>query len=209
MAVLCVACGGGQERAEPQQPPKLPQAASLIPTAPAPQPTPTPTPGAAPQELLPPAIPGGGGGGGAGGGTGGAGVATGDCNSPAPPPLSHFSVHALGGNGERVLLDATPLVGPDAEYCRAVGFTDGRLFCAVRPEGSPERGGCEAALVGTAADTGRPGPTWSADGRPCDGGGERASCANHSSNQYLAYAYGAGTFRACAAGGACGEISLP
>lgn len=108
-----------------------------------------------------------------------------------------------------MLLDATPLVGPNADYCRAIGFTDGRSFCAVRQEGSSERTACEAALVGTAADTGRPGPTWSVDGRRCDGTGERASCVNHPSNQYLVYAFGAGTFQACGANGACGQTTLP
>lgn len=200
--VLACACGGG-EQAESPQTGRLPQAASLIPVAPAPQPSATPTPGSGLEdEPLPPAVPGG-----PGGGSGD--VASGSCGPPEPPALARFSISVLGGNGERTLLDATPLVGPDAEYCRALGFTDGRLFCAVRPEGSSERAACEAALVGTASDTGRSGPTWSVDGRSCDGKGERASCVNHPSNQYLAYAYGTGSFRACGAGGACGEISLP
>jgi hypothetical protein len=110
----------------------------------------------------------------------------------------------------RVVLDATPLVGPDAEYCRRIGFDDGRSFCPVRPEGDPERPACEAARVGVAEDTGRYGPTWKANGGACDGydhGG--ASCDNHPANQYLAIAYGAGAFRACAATGACGEVKLP
>jgi hypothetical protein len=114
-----------------------------------------------------------------------------------------------GQQSDRALLDATPLVGPDAEYCQRIGFTDGRSFCPVRPEGHPERQACEAARVGSASDTGRAGPTWSANGRPCNGLDGGVSCANHPGNQYLAYAYGAGRFRACAASGVCGEISLP
>ena len=94
-------------------------------------------------------------------------------------------------------------------YCRAIGFTDGRAFCPVRPEGHPERLACEAAVVGRASDTGRAGPTWSADGRRCTGPDGGTSCLNHRENQYLAFAYGAGVFRACAASGVCGEITLP
>jgi hypothetical protein len=201
-AVVCCllvsfSCGG--DTGEEPQPSKLPQAASLIPDAPAPQPTATPVPANEPLGDLP-AVPGGG---------GDAAGASGTCGAPTPPALARFSVNVHGGNGERVLLDATPLVGPDIEYCRTIGFTDGRAFCAVRPEGSSEREACEAALVGSAADTGRPGPTWSVDGRRCDGTGTTSGCVNHPDNQYLVYAYGAGVFRACAANGACGQITLP
>jgi hypothetical protein len=199
-ALLAPACGGGGDTPEAEKPQPLPQAASLIPVAPAPQPTATPTP-LPEDEFLPPVggVPG----------TPPGGSTNGTCDSPAPPPLAHFNVRVHGGNGDRTLLDSTPLVGPSAEYCRAIGFTDGRLFCPVRPEGSSERAACEAALVGNASDTGRSGPTWSVDGRPCDGAGDRASCVNHPSNQYLAYAWGTGTFQACAANGACGQIKLP
>jgi hypothetical protein len=120
-----------------------------------------------------------------------------------------MAVGVHGGNGERVLLDSTPLVGPDAAYCRRIGYTDGRSYCPVRQEGSPDRVACEATIVGRATDTGRVGPTWTVDGRPCDGSGAATSCVNHPGNQFQAYAYGAGTFRACAGGGACGEIRLP
>jgi hypothetical protein len=109
---------------------------------------------------------------------------------------------------DRYVLDSTPLVA-DAAYCAKVGYAD-RTVCPVRLEGDPERSACEAAIVGAAGDTGRAGPTWTANGGPCDGADHRgASCANHSSNQYLALAWGAGTFRACAASGVCGAISLP
>ena len=115
----------------------------------------------------------------------------------------------LSQGASRTVLDSTPLVGPDPDYCLQVGFTDGRLFCAVRPDGHPERPACEGLRVGTATDTGRVGPTWSVDGRPCQGRRAGASCQNHPDNQYLVYAYGAGTYQACVGGGACGQIVLP
>jgi hypothetical protein len=142
-------------------------------------------------------------------GGGGGGATSGTCGEPFPPPLSRINVKVHSHQADRYVLDATPLVGPDGAYCARIGYPD-RSSCPVRPEGHPERQACEAALVGVAADTGRPGPTWSANGGACDGadhGG--ASCVNHSGNQYLALAYGAGTFRACAAGGVCGQVSLP
>jgi hypothetical protein len=189
-------CGDGEKA--PSEPPRLPDAAALIPAAPAPQPSPTPTPGALPDDEIIVVIPGGDGGG-----------ASGTCGEPFPPPISRFNVKVHSAQSGRATLDATPLVGPDVEYCRQVGFPD-RSICPVRPEGTPDRVACEAARVGVAGDTGRYGPTWTANGGPCDGadhGG--ASCDNHPGNQYLAFAYGAGTFRACAASGACGAIELP
>jgi hypothetical protein len=104
------------------------------------------------------------------------------------------------------VLDATPLVGPDAAYCLAIGYPDGRRYCPVLPEGHPERAACEAMLVGRARDTGRAGPTWSAAGRPCSGSDGSPSCENHPDNQYLVFAYGTGTFGACAASGVCGQL---
>lgn len=191
-------CGDGEK--VPTGPERLPDAAAFIPAAPAPQPTPTPTPGAVPEDEIIVVTPGG----------GSDTSVSGTCGEPFPPPVSRFNVKLHSRQADRVVLDATPLVGPDAEYCRRIGFTDGRSFCPVRAEGDPERQACEAAQVGRADDTGRYGPTWSANGGPCDGtdhGG--ASCANHSDNQYLAFAYGAGVFRACAASGVCGQIRLP
>jgi hypothetical protein len=188
-------CGGGDGSKESE---RLPDSAALIPTAPAPQPTATPSP--TPDDQIIVVMPGGGG----GGSTNSAG-----CGDPFPPPVARFNVRVLSHAADRYVLDSTPLVGPDAAYCVRVGYYD-RTFCPVRLEGDPARSACEAAIVGIAGDTGRPGPTWSANGEPCDGhdhGG--ASCANHSGNQYLALAWGAGTFRACAASGVCGAVTLP
>jgi hypothetical protein len=107
------------------------------------------------------------------------------------------------------VLNATPLVGPDGVYCRLIGYSDGRLYCPVRPDGHPEREACEALQVGRATDTGRIGPTWTANGAPCLGRGGAVSCANHPDNQFLAISYGAGIFRACIAGGICGDYVAP
>jgi len=197
--LLASGCHGGA-KTTPTQP--LPDAASLIPVAPAPQPSATPTPGSEPPLEPLPAVPGGGGAG-AGGDTSGAG-----CGAPVPPAVSRFNVKIQASGGDRLLLDSTPLVGPDAAYCKLIGFSDGRSFCPVRTEGSADRQACEAARVGRASDTGRAGPTWTVDGRPCASSGSGTWCQNHGENQYLAWAYGSGTFRACAASGVCGEITV-
>ena len=101
-------------------------------------------------------------------------------------------IHIRGPN--RWTLDSTPLVGPDAEYCRKIGFTDGRSFCPVRTEGAPDRVACEEYAVGHAKDTGRPGPTWYRNGELCTGNDD---CENHPDNQYLLWAYGSGPYKAC------------
>lgn len=168
---------------------------SFVPTAPAPQPTATPTPGSEP-DTSPVPRPGGGG-------------SSGSCGAPSPPAISRVNVKVHGQGGDRTLLDSTPLVGPDVEYCRKIGYTDGRSFCPVRPDGHPERPACEAARVGRASDTGRSGPTWSANGKRCNGPDGGTACMNHPDNQYQAYAYGSGTFKACTSGGVCGELALP
>ncbi len=168
--------------------------ASLIPDAPTATPTPTPE--------VPPPDPGS-------GGESGSGGFVGSCGEPTPPSVSRVTVGVLNTQPARRVLNATPLVGPDGAYCRLIGYTDGRLFCPVRPEGHPEREACEALQVGRASDTGRAGPTWTADGRPCQGKTAGASCQNHPDNQFLVIAYGAGTFEACTAAGTCGRYAAP
>jgi hypothetical protein len=174
-----------------------PTPAPLIPIAPigkAPQPTPRPTPqgpgspGSPPPDGEP--LPPGGG--------------AGSCGDPQPGPLSKIDVKIhIYGSG-RTVLDASPLVGPDEAYCRTIGFTDGRKYCPPRPEGNPERAACDAALVGPAADTGRIGPTWRVNGQPCVFAN---GCENHPNNQFLVFAYTAGTYQACARG-ICGALLL-
>jgi hypothetical protein len=128
----------------------------------------------------------------------------GKCGQPLPGEVSRMNakVHIRGAN--RWTLDVTPLVGPDGAYCREIGFTDGRLFCPVRPEGAPDREACEAQVVGIAADTKRPGPTWTFNGSPCNGD----ACDNHEDNQYLLYAYKGGRYEACAKNDVCGVVDV-
>jgi hypothetical protein len=171
-----------------------PSTAPLIPIVPigqaGPTPRPTPTgPGTQPPDEDPlPGNPGGG-----------------SCSDPQPPALSRMEVkvHIVGAN--RLVLDSTPLVGPDEAYCRLIGFTDGRRFCPSRPEGNPERFACDAMIVGNAADTGRPGPTWRANGGACV---IANGCENHPDNQFLAFAYGPGTFQACSSSSICGTLEV-
>ncbi len=126
------------------------------------------------------------------------------CGPPYPPPISRVNVKLHFPGGDYDLLDSTPIVGPDAAYCAAVGFTDGRSFCAVRPDGSPERVACEGWRMGPAKDTGRPGPTWTRDGNYCTG--PASGCENHPDNQYDVRAYASGRYEACGQNGVCGEL---
>jgi hypothetical protein len=113
-------------------------------------------------------------------------------------------VHIRGADAW--LLDSTPIVGPDVEYCKSIGFTDGRSYCPVRPEGNPQRAACELYAVGRAKDTNKPGPTWYLNGGFCTG---RASgCENNGDNQYQLNTFVSGTFQACAASGVCGEVDV-
>jgi hypothetical protein len=100
-------------------------------------------------------------------------------------------------------LDSTPQV-LDREYCRKIGFTDGRTFCPVRMEGATDRKACEEYAVGRADDTDRPGPTWYYNNSLCDG----THCQNHPDNQYLLWITTIpGTYKACAASGLCGSVT--
>jgi len=128
---------------------------------------------------------------------------TSGCGDPLPPPISQISVKVHLRGGDAWTLDSTPQV-VDRAYCEAIGFTDGRSFCPVRPEGHPERQACELYAVGRARDTDRPGPTWYFRDAFC---ASRASgCVNHPDNQYQLKIYVGGTFKACARNGVCGEV---
>jgi len=112
-------------------------------------------------------------------------------------------IHIYGAN--RLILDSTPLVGPDADYCKKIGFTDGRRYCPARPEGHNERYACDGMLMGQADDTGRVGPTWFVDHKPCV---IENGCENHPDNQFLSFAYKKGLFEACAHNGVCGGLEI-
>jgi len=156
---------------------------SATPPNPGPGPTPTPTPAPAPTPT-PPGADG--------------------CPAPLPPQISRMNayIHIRGPN--KWTLDVTPLVH-DGDYCTKVGFV-GRLDCPVRPEGDPNRFACEIYAIGYAADTHRPGPTWTRNGHYCTG--EAGDCDNHEDNQFLLYAYGSGMYSACTDDGICGTVEV-
>jgi len=131
-------------------------------------------------------------------------VDAGGCGEPLPPPIQKVNVYEHIRGANKSTLDATPLVA-GYEYCKEIGFTDGRNRCPVRPEGHPERVACETYAVGLARDTGRPGPTWKRNGSLCsDGNG----CENHPENQYLLWAYVSGHYEACVENGKCGSVDV-
>lgn len=80
----------------------------------------------------------------------------GTCANPSPGPVARMEVkiHVTGPNW--ITIDATPSVGKrvpsscdrDPDFCRSVGFTDGRGFCPPRAEGNPERGQCDHFVTG-------------------------------------------------------------
>lgn len=128
------------------------------------------------------------------------------CGHPYPPPVTRFNckVHIRGP--EYYTLDSTPIVGHDAEYCARIGYTDGRSLCPVRAEGAPDRVACENWRVGTARDTGRPGPTWrKEDGTFCTG--PASGCENHPYSQYSLFTYTSGTYTVSAENGASCTVS--
>ena len=128
------------------------------------------------------------------------------CGKPFPPPISRMNCkkHLFGSDVHT--LDSTPIVGYDAAYCAAAGFTDGRQLCAVRPEQSPERVACEAWRVGNALDTGRAGPTWTVNGQYCTG--PASGCQNHPTNQYGLLVYKPGSYKVCAQTGTCCTVEV-
>ena len=106
----------------------------------------------------------------------------------------HIKIHAEDGN--RTILDSSPLVDNVDHYCDRVGFGDWKQ-CETRIEGDPQRAACDYLAVGKARDTGRWGPTWIGEGKPC--GADFSQCANHATDQFLVVAKGKGEFQACVA----------
>jgi hypothetical protein len=135
------------------------------------------------------------------------------CTPPYPTAIGRVDVKGHLKDKTFWTMDATPLVGPDPLYCMAIGFTDGRRYCPVRPEGGPaDRTPCENWIVGNAKDTGRPGPTWTLDYVPCTapGTGAASGCENSIDNQYQANVYKYGWAIACVSNGVCGaELAEP
>jgi hypothetical protein len=128
------------------------------------------------------------------------------CGWPFPPEIRRFGGKIHTRQIGYVTLDSTPLV-VDGAYCQLIGFTDGRTICPVRTEGSNDRVACENWRVGTAKDTGRPGPTWTReDGSYCTG--VASGCENHPDNQYGLIVYTDGVYKMCAENGICGSVPV-
>ncbi len=125
------------------------------------------------------------------------------CGAPYPPTIHHFNSKIYMPGPDYDTLDSTPIV-MGSLYCQAVGYTDGRDSCPVRPPQSPERVACETWRVGYAKDTGRPGPTWTFNGHYCTG--KESGCENDPDNQYALRVYVGGTFVMCGQNGACGSV---
>ena len=139
---------------------------------------------------------------------------------PTPPPLYGFKVgvHDYDPVSGRTILDSKPLVPNVNDYCSRTHQGSGK-FCATRLEGDPQATACDYLMTGIAPSTGRWGPTWTFNGKPC---GTVAtdetftSCANHQHNQFMAIGKVSGHFEACASPevpvspgqGRCGAYNL-
>lgn len=122
------------------------------------------------------------------------------CGTPTPPPLAGMKLKIHINNGFKKQLDSKPLVANVDGYCGKVGFGSAVKYCETRKEGDLQREACDGLVVGR-ADTGRVGPTWSRNGKPClaagDTGGD-PGCVSLPDNQFLIIARGPGNYLACA-----------
>jgi hypothetical protein len=123
-----------------------------------------------------------------------------------------MSVKIHDDASSRIILDSKPLVMNIDGYCARVGAGgETQRFCETRLEGHPDREACDFLATGKAPATGRWGPTWYWNGKPCDGD-NFTSCATHQDNQFMAIAKTSGYYEACASadvpvhqdGGRCG-----
>lgn len=121
------------------------------------------------------------------------------CGNPIPPALYGINLKVNLGGSPRVL-NATPVVGPDAAYCAQIGFA-GSSLCMVRPIGSADRAACEE-LIWRRLNTP---PTWHRDGAQCSG--RAAGCEVAADNPYQVVAYASGSFSFCV-GDVCGQLLL-
>ncbi len=139
---------------------------------------------------------------------------------PTPPPLHYLNVYVYDyapGPG-RIILDSKPVVMNVDNYCDRTHQGSGK-FCDTRLEGDPQRTACDWLMIGISPATGRWGPTWTWNDKPC---GTVAtdetftSCANHQANQFMAIAKTTGHYLACASpdvpvapdGSRCGGINI-
>lgn len=101
---------------------------------------------------------------------------------PKPPPVSKINLHLMGGNGNRTIVDSTPIVC-SRSYCEIVMKDPARGCCPLRAEGDPMRSKCEAEVMG------KSGPRWMFKGN--------GRIEKREDNPYLAWAYGIGWAGAC------------
>ena len=162
----------------------------------------TPTPGTSPTPVTTP--------------TPGSGLPPGMTCSPTPPPLYGMKVKIHDDSPTRKVLDSKPLVVNVDGYCARVGTGgESQKFCDTRLEGTAERFACDYLATGKSPATGRWGPNWTWNGKPCDGE-NFTSCANHQDNQFMAVAKTTGQYEACASsevviapeGQACGGVTI-
>jgi hypothetical protein len=119
---------------------------------------------------------------------------------PTPPPLYGIIVKVqFDSGGARKGLDSRPQVINVDGFCEKAGFAATAKFCFTRTEGDPQATACDYLAVGQASDTGRWGPTWSYNGKPCTAGPGENGCSNHPDNQFLVNTRGDGVYEACAA----------
>jgi hypothetical protein len=156
------------------------------PTTPLP-PTATPTPTPTPDPGIPPAGSG--------------------CGEPYPPKLASINVKLHIKAPEYFTLDSTPLVGPSSQYCREIGYTDGRQYCPVRLEQDSERRACEAWVMGNAKDTGTPGPTWTREWETYCTTFAESTCEHDPTNPFELFVQVGGWYQACR-GEICGEVEV-
>jgi len=142
-------------------------------------PTPTPTPAATPTPRA--ALP--------------AGMV---CD-PTPPPLYGIVLKVHNDLGGRKTLDSRPVVTNVGDFCERAGFASTAKFCFTRTEGDTQAPACDYLAVGRSAETGRWGPTWTWNDKPCTAGAGENGCSNHPDNQFLVNTRGDGTYEACAA----------
>jgi hypothetical protein len=171
---------------------------SATPSTPVTPSTPTPTPVAAtptPDPNIPPAGSG--------------------CGQPYPPDITRFGIKIAYKLQDYWIIDSTPLVGPDGAYCAAIGFTDGRLICPIRPEGAPDRSPCEIWRAGMSKDTPpRAGPTWTLttkDGVVHYCTGLESGCEHFVGDDggpFQIKAYTGGLYTVCSALGACADVDV-
>lgn len=111
------------------------------------------------------------------------------------PDVVKFRLHDKGDRPKGRLVDATPISGPDEEFCARMGFLDpdgsGQSFCPLGQEGSLQRSQCESLN----------GPyIWTLDGVVQDDLVD--------GNQLQVALHGLGIAKICARNGACSEIEI-